>query len=125
MQTTVLRKFFEPIYNFIKKIMFRIKLIQRDLIWDLGYHSCFNPFPPSFYYTHTDEEIEQMIKDMPNRLRSLIEEKQTETYSVSGNEEETLKLEGKLEDKPLGRINTKEKRKQAIIKMTETVTRDD
>ena len=45
-----------------------------DFDWNMGCCSCFNPFPPSFYYTHTDEEIKQIKEEMYIGLKALIEE---------------------------------------------------
>lgn len=91
-------KYIKPIYNSIKKISFRIRLIRMDHKWELGCCSCFNPFPPSFYYTHTEEEIERITEDMRNRLYALIEELQKENSALE-KKEDTLKLEGKTEGK--------------------------
>lgn len=43
--------------------MFKIKLREMDDIWELMGGSCWGLFPPSFYYTHTEEEIERITKE--------------------------------------------------------------
>ena len=82
----------------MNKVRFQIKLIRMDLKWELGCHNCFNPFPPSFYCTHTEEEIEQIFAD----LRAYIEELKEENLALE--KEEALKLEGISEDKHLEEI---------------------
>lgn len=94
----MLRKCIKPINNFIKKLGYKIKLVWMDYQWELVCYSCFNPFPPSFYYTHTEEEIERITEDMRNRLYALIEELQKENSALE-KKEDTLKLEGKTEGK--------------------------
>lgn len=74
-------------------------MIWMDYQWEVDCYSCFEPFPPSFYCAHTEEEIERIIEDMQNRLYALIEELQKENFPPE--KEETLKMEGKAEDKHL------------------------
>ena len=62
-----MRKLFE-------KIIFRIKLMHMDSRWRMMGGSCFALFPPSFYYTHTPEEIERITKEEIAEIRKLLEE---------------------------------------------------
>lgn len=56
----------------IHKIIFRIKLWEMDDWWYLTGGSCFGLFPPSFYYTHTQEEIDRITKETLERCTALI-----------------------------------------------------
>jgi len=47
-----------------------IKLKKANIEWYFMGYNCFDLIPPSFYYTHTDEEIERLICE----LREFIEE---------------------------------------------------
>ncbi len=54
----------------LHKIIFRIKLWEMDKRWELMGGRCWQLFPPSFYYTHTEEEIEQAINKIKETLES-------------------------------------------------------
>lgn len=56
------------------KIWFRIKLKEMDDMWRLMGGSCFGLFPPSFYYTHTEEEIAQITEETFATLQAMIAE---------------------------------------------------
>lgn len=58
----------------MRKIIFRIKLKQMDDWWYFMGGSCFELFPPSFYYTHTEEEIERITAENLERIDKLINE---------------------------------------------------
>lgn len=58
----------------IKKMVFRIKLWYMDHLWRMSGESCFSLFPPSFYYTHTREEIERITKEEMTMIRELLED---------------------------------------------------
>jgi len=58
------QKFINLLKKMIKKIKFKIKLIDMDTKWNIMGERCFSPLPPSFYYTHTDEEIERIINEL-------------------------------------------------------------
>lgn len=58
----------------MRKIIFRIKLKQMDDWWYFMGGSCFGLFPPSFYYTHTEEEIERITAENLERIDKLINE---------------------------------------------------
>jgi len=62
------QKFINLLKKMIQKIKLKIKLMDMDVKWNIMGGRCFFPFPPSFYYTHTDEEIERII----NELREFI-----------------------------------------------------
>lgn len=57
-----------------KKIMFRIKLWYMDHLWRMSGESCFSLFPPSFYYTHTREEIERIKREEIAEIRKILDE---------------------------------------------------
>ncbi len=64
-------------YGFIKKIverlLFRIKLWDMDSLWYLSGASGWRLFPPSFYYTHTEEEIERILAETDKELQELLD----------------------------------------------------
>ena len=61
--------------SFLKKLLyrtiFRFKLESIDCPY---YMFCYgwNPFPPSFYFLHTEEEIEQIHKELLDELDEMI-----------------------------------------------------
>lgn len=57
-----------------KKIIFWIKLKDMDVQWYWTGGSCFGLFPPSFYYTHTEEEIERITAETAERIGELIDQ---------------------------------------------------
>ena len=58
--------------NLCRKIAFRIKLKQMDAWWYYIGGNCFQAFPPSFYYTHTEEEIKQAKAEIHAELDKLL-----------------------------------------------------
>ena len=56
------------------KILFKIKLWEMDRWWEFIGGSCWQLFPPSFYYTHTEEEIEVIIEETIERISRMIDE---------------------------------------------------
>ncbi len=69
-----MKKIIEFLKKSMKKIIFRIKLKQMDDWWYFMGGSCFELFPPSFYYTHTEEEIERITAENLERIDKLINE---------------------------------------------------
>lgn len=57
-----------------QKVMFKIKLWEMDSGCEFIGGSCWQLFPPSFYYTHTEEEIERITKETIERLTKMINE---------------------------------------------------
>lgn len=57
-----------------KKIIFRIKLYLLDASWYEMGGRCWGLFPPSFYVTHSEEEIEQITKEKLMKIKGLIDE---------------------------------------------------
>ena len=73
-ERTIIKKFVKLLKDTIYKILFHIKLKWMDDCW---YHigaSSWQLFPPSFYYTHTEEEVERIIKETIVRLRTILAE---------------------------------------------------
>lgn len=64
----------EKAQKLIQKIKFRIKLKEMDDWWYYTGGNCFGLFPPSFYYTHTQKEIEKITTEEKRKLRALIEQ---------------------------------------------------
>lgn len=71
------RKVFEKIVKLYKNFIFKQKLREMDKWWYFLGGGCFELFPPSFYYTHTEEEIEQISEETTARLYAIIEEYKT------------------------------------------------
>lgn len=57
----------------VEKIVFRIKLRDMDNRWYAMGASCWELFPPSFYYTHTEEEIKRITEETVRSLKELID----------------------------------------------------
>lgn len=58
--------------NLCRRIAFHIKLKQMDAWWYYIGGNCFQAFPPSFYYTHTEEEIKQAKAEIQAELDKLL-----------------------------------------------------
>lgn len=58
----------------VQKIIFRIKLREMDEWWYFTGANSWGLFPPSFYYTHTEEEIKRIKAETVAMLLKLIEE---------------------------------------------------
>lgn len=54
---------FEFLSGVIYKIYFRIRLRHMDSEWYYWNETGFSLFPPSFYYTHTEEEIKRITEE--------------------------------------------------------------
>lgn len=70
----VIKKGIRIFREMIRKIVFRMKLREMDRMWEFMGGSCWGLFPPSFYYTHTEEEIERIKKETIERLQQMIDE---------------------------------------------------
>lgn len=64
----------DKIIKLFEKIIFRLKLHLMDASWYEMGGRCWGLFPPSFYVTHSDEEIEQITKETLAELKELIDE---------------------------------------------------
>ena len=67
-------KILRIIKGWIDKIIFRIILWEMDDWWYYTGGSCWGLFPPSFYYTHTEEEIERITAETRERIQALIDQ---------------------------------------------------
>jgi hypothetical protein len=57
------------------KFVFRkFQLWDMDMQWSLHGGNCFALFPPSFYCTHTQEEIDRITEEKVAELKKLIDE---------------------------------------------------
>jgi hypothetical protein len=61
------------IKSLAKKIRFRLKLWEMDDMWRYTGGGCFGDYPPSFYYTHTPEEVRRIKQEEIARLRSMLD----------------------------------------------------
>ena len=55
-----------------KKICFEIKMLHIDARWNFFGHSCFEMYPPSFYYRYTLEERKEIMDRDFKQLREMI-----------------------------------------------------
>lgn len=69
-----IKRFFKKMKHMIKKILFKMKLREMDNRWYSSGKSGWSLFPPSFYYTHTEEEIKRITAETIERIRKIIEE---------------------------------------------------
>lgn len=60
--------------SIIRKMQFKHKLRCLDARHYLFGGICFSLFPPSFYHTHTPEEIENVINREMERLQQMLDE---------------------------------------------------
>lgn len=58
----------------LKKILFHVKLWDMDRQWRMMGGNCFALFPPSFYYTHTPEEVERITREEIAEIRKILDE---------------------------------------------------
>lgn len=58
----------------IKQIRFKRELQIMDDVYYLTGQSCFSLFPPSFYHTHTPEEIERITQEELAKIMEIIEQ---------------------------------------------------
>lgn len=70
----MIRTAIEKSKKLIQEIKFQIKLKEMDYSWYIMGEHCFELFPPSFYYTHTQEEIERITAETFERLQEMIEQ---------------------------------------------------
>ncbi|MBP3204994.1 MAG: hypothetical protein J6M66_06195 [Lachnospiraceae bacterium] len=75
-----MKKVVNLLRKMIKKIIFRIKLIHMDSRWRFYGGSSYDLFPPSFYYTHTEEEIKRITAKELAALHQMIEEFQKQDH---------------------------------------------
>lgn len=61
------------IKRILKKIAFEIKMHWLDVNWKMKFFRCWEPYPPSFYYRHTEEERKKIIARDRAELLELIE----------------------------------------------------
>lgn len=71
---TYMRKCIKALKKAIKTILFKIKLYEMDKWWRITGKSGWSLFPPSFYHTHTEEEIERIQAETIERIKKLIDE---------------------------------------------------
>lgn len=63
----------KPFRELLNRLIIKSKLRYADSMWYLMGHSCFEPFPPSFYYGKTNEEIEQIFDEKIKELYEIID----------------------------------------------------
>lgn len=68
---SVTKKYIELLRKLIRKSRFRTKLRRMDDWWYLIGGCCFELFPPSFYYTHMEEEIKRITEEELDILRAI------------------------------------------------------
>ena len=58
----------------VQKIILWVKFEIMDSNWYFIGGNCFGLFPPSFYYTHTEEEIEHIKCEVIKELEEIIKQ---------------------------------------------------
>lgn len=59
----------------IKKIIFEIRMHFMDFRWRMSVdRSCFDFYPPSFYYRYTPEERKKLIDKDMTEIRKMLED---------------------------------------------------
>jgi hypothetical protein len=91
-----------------------------DMQWSLHGGNCFELFPPSFYYTHTQEEIDRITEEKLAELTQMVEdlkvwEEEHNEKEARLKEEQERKLARKLEKK-LEKKREKERKKEMLAK---------
>jgi len=71
---TIAKKCISILKKIYDKIIFKIKLIEMDYWWMYLGCNCWQLFPPSFYYTHTEEEIERITEETIESCRKMLDE---------------------------------------------------
>lgn len=78
MKKSLFSKIFEIIKKIYKDIKLKAKLRQMDEMWYLMGGNCFGLYPPSFYHTHTPEEIEKITKEDIEELKVILRKHEEE-----------------------------------------------
>ena len=79
----VKRECIKRLRSLIRKFRSHMKLKQLDDWWYLMGGSCFGLFPPSFYHTHTEEEIKRITDEELYKLRAIRDKLNTENNLIS------------------------------------------
>ena len=69
-----MRRIFGFLVGVFYKIYFRIRLRHIDSEWYYWNDTGFSLFPPSFYYTHSEDEIERTTEETLAELRTMLSE---------------------------------------------------
>lgn len=72
MEEKMIKVVIRIVKDLMHEIIFQIRLKEMDDMWRYMGGSCFGLFPPSFYYTHTEEEIERITAETVGRTRKMI-----------------------------------------------------
>lgn len=64
--------------NLLKKFFHTLKLLEMDRWWYLMGGNCFGLFPPSFYHSHSEEEIKRLTDEAIMEIKKLLKETKTE-----------------------------------------------
>lgn len=70
----IVKKWNRVLQRKVQKILFQIKLLKMDGWWHYTGAGSWELFPPSFYRTHTKEEIERITAETVERIQKLINE---------------------------------------------------
>jgi len=60
--------------KWIQKLCYKRKLREMDEMWRLMGGSSWGLFPPSFYLTHSPEEVQRRKKEELDKLKAMLEE---------------------------------------------------
>lgn len=82
-----MKRLFRWISEVIKKMIFRMKLREMDFFVSYMGMSSWRLFPPSYYYRYTPEELEQMKRELREKIEIIFDKWDRE------EQEEKRKLE--------------------------------
>lgn len=69
-----MKKIWNSLKKSVKNFLFRLKLKRMDAQWHFYGGSSYDVIPPSYYYTHTPEEIEQIRSREIEDLKKMLDE---------------------------------------------------
>lgn len=70
----VMKNCIKLLKDIMHKIFFKMECELLDAEWRDRCDSCWGLFKPSFYLTHTDEEIERITAETKARIQDLIDQ---------------------------------------------------
>ena len=73
--------------DLFRKMKFRHKLKKMDDWWYFIGGNCFELFPPSFYYTHSEEEIKRIRNEVLAQAYSMLDQLDSKSADIKKEDE--------------------------------------